>query len=235
MYFRHAPQIWNDFPQLAAGVLVLTDINPDVQVQSTVESGFQRARELLRVSAEGQMPEIAAWRKTYAQMGLKPTKYRCAAESLLRRFRKEGALPSFHPLVDLCNALSLAYAMPIAVYDIDAIVSGIEVRYATSSEEHLNFSDHIEHPEPNEVVFVDQQDHAHSRRWCFRQSKYSIVSPVTTRALIVAEGQHTGAEGDIFSLLDELSEACTHHWRKPALREQLSEHSPEALFGALSE
>jgi DNA/RNA-binding domain of Phe-tRNA-synthetase-like protein len=176
------------------------------------------------------MPEIAAWRKTYAQMGLKPTKYRCAAESLLRRFRKEGALPSFHPLVDLCNALSLAYAMPIAVYDIDAIFSGLEVRYATSSEEHLNFSGHIEHPEPNEVVFVDQEDHAHSRRWCFRQSKHSVVSPVTTSALIVAEGQHTGAEGDITSLLDELSETCTHHWHKPALREQLSEHSPEALF-----
>ena len=50
-------------------------------------------------------------------MGLKPTQYRCASESLLRRFRKEGSLPRLHPLVDLCNAVSMAYAIPVAVLD----------------------------------------------------------------------------------------------------------------------
>ena len=40
-----------------------------------------------------------------------------ASESLLRRFRKEHALPQIHPLIDLCNALSLACAIPIAVFD----------------------------------------------------------------------------------------------------------------------
>jgi DNA/RNA-binding domain of Phe-tRNA-synthetase-like protein len=39
---------------------------------------------------------------------MKPTQYRCASEALLRRFRKEGALPRIHPLRDLCNAVSLA-------------------------------------------------------------------------------------------------------------------------------
>jgi DNA/RNA-binding domain of Phe-tRNA-synthetase-like protein len=48
-------------------------------------------------------------------MGLKPTQYRCAAESLLRRYRKERFLPRIHPLVDLCNAISLAFAIPVAV------------------------------------------------------------------------------------------------------------------------
>ena len=54
-------------------------------------------------------------------MGLKPTQYRCAAESLLRRFRKEGSLPRLHPLVDLCNAVSLAFAVPVAVLDAGRI------------------------------------------------------------------------------------------------------------------
>jgi DNA/RNA-binding domain of Phe-tRNA-synthetase-like protein len=50
-------------------------------------------------------------------MGLKPTQYRCASEALLRRFRKDGSLPWIHPLVEVCNPVSLAYAIPIAVAD----------------------------------------------------------------------------------------------------------------------
>jgi hypothetical protein len=31
-------------------------------------------------SAEGELPEIRAWRRAFAKMGLKPTRYRCASE-----------------------------------------------------------------------------------------------------------------------------------------------------------
>ncbi len=61
-------------------------------------------------------------------MGLKPTQYRCASESLLRRFRKEGSLPQLHPLVNLCNAASLAFAIPVAVLDLAKISAGLAVR-----------------------------------------------------------------------------------------------------------
>ena len=61
-------------------------------------------------------------------MGLKPTQYRCAAESLLRRLRTQGSLPRLHPLVDLCNAISVAYAIPVAVFDVSKLTGDLEVR-----------------------------------------------------------------------------------------------------------
>lgn len=66
---------------------------------------------------ESEFGQIQAWRRAFSQMGLKPTQYRCAAEALLRRLRKEHSLPRLHPLVDLCNAASAAYAIPVAVFD----------------------------------------------------------------------------------------------------------------------
>jgi hypothetical protein len=54
-------------------------------------------------------------------MGLKPTQYRCASEASVRRFRNDGSLPLIHPLVDVCNAVSLAYAISIAVFDLDQV------------------------------------------------------------------------------------------------------------------
>jgi DNA/RNA-binding domain of Phe-tRNA-synthetase-like protein len=64
-------------------------------------------------------------------MGLKPTQYRCASEALLRRFRKDGSLPWIHPLVDVCKAASVAYATPIAMFDLDQVTRNLTVRHAT--------------------------------------------------------------------------------------------------------
>jgi hypothetical protein len=61
---------------------------------------------LAQVASESELPEVNAWRRVFSRMGLKSTQYRCASESLLRRFRKEGNLPRIHPLIDLCNAAS---------------------------------------------------------------------------------------------------------------------------------
>jgi len=89
---------------------------------------------------------------------------RCAAEAQLRCLRKEGSLPPLHPLVDLCNAMSAAYAIPAAVFDPAHVAGRLEVRYATGSEDYLAFSGEHERPDAGEVIFADQQDQVHARR-----------------------------------------------------------------------
>jgi DNA/RNA-binding domain of Phe-tRNA-synthetase-like protein len=138
-------------------------------------------------------------------MGLKPTQYRCAAESLLRRFRKEGSLPELHPLVDLCNAVSLAFAIPVAAFDVSGINGYLEVRYAAGDEDYLTFSGEVEHPGPHEVIFADGAGQAHARRWSNRQSGRSAVRNSTTAALIVAEALHDSAAADVPALTAALA------------------------------
>lgn len=120
-------------------------------------------------------------------MGLKPTQYYCAAESLLRRWRKSGSLPAIFPLIDLCNALSLAFAIPIAVFDRQKIHADLQVRYALGNEIYQAFSGTIESPTPGEVIFADTDGYAHARRWTHRQSGYPAVAEHTAQALIVVE------------------------------------------------
>lgn len=139
MHFRHAPAIWQQFPHLVPGVLVVADLRPAVEIGSLLEPWYQRAHERLSQGPESELAEVSAWRRAYAQMGLKPTQYRSAAEALLRRFRREGALPRLHPLVDLGNAVSLAFALPVAIFDLAAVDSHLEVRHARGDEEHLGF------------------------------------------------------------------------------------------------
>jgi DNA/RNA-binding domain of Phe-tRNA-synthetase-like protein len=190
MHFSHASQIWQDYPNLAAGILYVDGVSKDVSVESRSEKYYAVARSRLADAAEGDLAEIQSWRRAFSKMGLKPTQYRCASESLLRRFRKEGSLPEIHPLIDLCNSISLAFATPIAVFNVGKIADHIEVRYATGSEEYLAFSGEIENPEPEEVIYADSAARAHARRWTNRQSLYSAVTDGTTAALIVTEAMH---------------------------------------------
>jgi DNA/RNA-binding domain of Phe-tRNA-synthetase-like protein len=220
MYFQHSAQIWRDFPALVPGVLYAEGITGYAQgITGNAPAGpaidqfaaVAKSR-LAAVAAESELPEVQAWRRAFAQMGLKPTQYRCASESLLRRFRKEGSLPRLHPLVDLCNAASLAFAIPVAVLDVSAITSPLEVRYATGDEEYLTFAGNVEHPAPGEVIFADQARQAHARRWTNRQSGRSAVRDSTTRALIVAEALHDSAPADIAELVAALATEIKAVW-----------------------
>jgi DNA/RNA-binding domain of Phe-tRNA-synthetase-like protein len=203
MHFCHSETIWREFPQLKPAVLVL-DIEAIVDLESRLEPWLRRAGKRLEKGSEGEMPEIAAWRRAYSQMGMKPTQYRSAAEALLRRFKREGEFPRIHPVVDLCNAMSLAFALPVAVFDLARVEDFLEVRHARGTETYLAWSGEIESVPEGEVIFADAADHAHARRWTFRQSRKSAVGAETGRALVVAEGLHASAEADVRELLQAL-------------------------------
>ena len=190
-------------------------IHPGVDAEPYLKPWYQNARSRLMTQTESQMPEIIAWRKAYSQMGLKPTKYRSAAEALLRRFRREDDLPRLHPLVDYCNALSLAFAIPVAAFDLDRVAEYIEVRHAGGTEKHLAFGGKMEHPSPDEVILCDAFEHAHGRRWTFRQSWQSIVTPETKKVLVLSEAMHASADVDVPVLMDKLAEGISALWSPP--------------------
>jgi DNA/RNA-binding domain of Phe-tRNA-synthetase-like protein len=165
-------------------------------------------------------------------MGLRPTQYRCASESLLRRFRKEGSLPRLHPLVDLCNAVSLAFAIPVAVFDAGQVAWPLEVRHAAGVEDYLTFGGDTEHPAAGEVIFADRAGQAHARRWTNRQSGRSAVRDSTAAVLIVAEALHEEAASDVRELTAVLAAELGAVWPDRPVSAVLTPASPRFTFGA---
>lgn len=227
MRFRHSDKVWTDFPTLVPGVLHAEGISRDRDVGQQVAAYGAVTERRLASAVESELPEIQAWRRAYARLGLKPTQYRCASESLMRRFRKEGALSKIHPLVDLCNAISMAYAIPVAALDVAQIAGALEVRHATGDETYLTFAGTTEHPAPGEVTFVDAAGNAHARRWTNRQSGRSAVSPTTNTVLIVAEALHDTALDDVHRLVATLADELSTVWSTSAKTAVLSRSNPE--------
>jgi DNA/RNA-binding domain of Phe-tRNA-synthetase-like protein len=232
MHFQHSADIWRDFPALVPGALYAEGITGQVEVEARVDRFATVAKTRLADGPEGERPEIQAWRRAFTQMGLKPTQYRCASESLLRRFRKEGSLPRLHPLVDLCNAVSLAFAIPVAVFDAAAVAWPLEVRYAAGDEDYLTFGGDTEHPAPGEVIFADRAGRAHARRWTNRQSGLSAVQESTAAVLIVAEALHQEAASDVRELTATLAAAIGAVWSVTPSAALLTPAEPRFTFGA---
>ncbi|WP_410599836.1 B3/4 domain-containing protein [Amycolatopsis sp. lyj-90] len=203
MRLQHHPDVHAEHPGLAVGTLLATGITPELPVD--LEKFLARATRRLADGPESEFPEIQAWRRAFAKMGLKPTQYRCASESLLRRLRKEGVLPRIHPVIDLCNAVSVAYAIPVAVLDVAKISGSLEVRHARGDEKYVTFAGTVEHPNPGEVIFADEDGQAHARRWTNRQSGHSAVSATTSDVLIVSEGLHATAAEDVRLLIEAIA------------------------------
>ncbi len=231
MHFSHSPEIWSLFPELVPGVLAVQGIHKAAQAEPQVERFNDQARSRLSaVGAESELPEIQAWRRAFSRLGLKPTQYRCASESLLRRFRKDGPLPPIHPLIDLCNAASAAYAIPVAVFDVARIDQWLEVRRAQGTETYVGFSGETEHPDAGEVIFADALGHAHARRWTHRQSGLSAVRDGTARVLIVAEGLHASARADVLALTAALADALLACWQVAPVSALLTPAAPRFEF-----
>lgn len=230
MDFRHSGEIWRDFPALVPGVIFADGITHDVPAGDRAARFTAIAMSRLGGAAESELPEIRAWRHAFTRMRLKPTQYRCASEALLRRLRKEGALPPLHPLVDICNAASAAFAIPVAVFDVSKVTGCLEVRYAVGDEQYLTFSGQTEHPGPGEVIFADQAGQVHARRWTNRQSGLSAVSASTAAVLIVAEAMHDSASSDVPELIAAIAAELNAIWSITPAAAVLSQSAPRFAF-----
>jgi DNA/RNA-binding domain of Phe-tRNA-synthetase-like protein len=234
MHIQHSPGIWAEHPDLVAGIVVATGLptDADVTVAADIERYIKDAQRRLAGGPESELPEIQAWRRAFTRMGLKPTQYRCAAESLLRRYRKEQQLPRIHPLIDLCNAASIAFAIPVAALDTARISDWIEVRHATGEEEYLTLDRQREHPARGEVIFADAAGRAHARRWTNRQSGYSAVRSETSTVLIVAEALHATAATDVAALTAALADDLARAGAVVSATATLHRSAPRCEFSA---
>lgn len=81
-----------------------------------------------------QQTQIAATRTMYINCGKKPSRYRPAAEQLLRRVLKNVGINSVSTLVDLVNLISLKSGYSIGGFDADAIVGNVEAGIGKENE-----------------------------------------------------------------------------------------------------
>lgn len=112
------------------------------------ELEIKRAEQAVR-SNEVRSPDRA--RQLYRKFGVDPTRVRPSSEALLRRMKKGESLPRVNSLVDVANALSVQFQVPVGLYDADKVKGdelvirlGLEGEsYPGIGKEHVNVAGRI--------------------------------------------------------------------------------------------
>ena len=223
--FSYHPQIIKRYPTIRAGVVyaegLVNDVSPEGLLNKYRAEQLVAAKELVGVSPAA-VASLAAWRRVFTDFGVKPTKYRSAAEALLRQLFKDGFLISMNLLVDIANLVSIRWRLPVAVMNQARVAGSTVVRFAEGDEQFTELGSSREvPPAPGEVIFADEDGVVIARRWCWRQSAQSAAIPDTAVALYLVEGHHRDAEEDTAAAAEYLVRLLSTYqpqaWLEPAL------------------
>ncbi len=206
--FQYHERIVERFPQVVGGVIHVSGVQNATSPQGLLDAyATEQQATLTRIgdTSLGDLPTVAAWRRTFSAFGVSPTRTRSAAEALLRRLTKKGDIPSINTLVDLGNLVSIRYALPVAIFDIRSLNGALTVRFAEGDERFTELgSDEIKHPEVGEVIFADDTSEVYARRWCWRQSIQSAARLDTSEIFVTVEAQHDEGRDDIANAVADL-------------------------------
>ena len=233
--FRYAQSVLDRFPSLRGGVILASGLRGGPSPPDLEE--VYRREQAAVLERIGDLPlsdleSLAAWRQAFRAFGVDPTQHRSAAEALLRRLTKKGGIPSVNALVDIGNLVSIRYAVPVAVLDTGGLAGAVTVRFAQGTEPFTELdSREVKHPEPGEVIFVDEAGVVCARRWCWRQSAQSAARESTTSVLITVEGHHGSADADVGGALRDLAQLLAGFAEGSSEFAMLSAAKPEFRAG----
>jgi len=160
MRFLVEGRLFETFPRLRIGVLVV-EVDNRRGFHDRLESTVEEIRERFPFERPQDHPHIRAWRDAFSKVGISPSKFYSSTEALLRRALKGGPFPKVNPLVDLYNAISLKYLVPIGGHALEPIEGDIHLCFAKGKETFVPMhGGEREVVEEGEVIILGLADQA---------------------------------------------------------------------------
>ena len=236
MRIRVEPPVWELFPELRIGVVVARGIDNT----AAVEAAADRAREDLERAVAAAValpiedipnhPAIAPWRAAYRAFGAKPNDHRPSLEGLLRATRR-GSLGSINPLVDLYNAVSLAWLLPCGGEDLAAVAGDLVLTRAAGDEPFVPLGGGADlPPKPGEVVYRDDLGVV-CRCLNWREAERTKLTAATRDAVLVLEALPPEGTARLESALGDLAARIAQLLGGSTTVAVLGRDHPEAPLG----
>ncbi|MDL2217994.1 hypothetical protein LJC27_04985 [Christensenellaceae bacterium OttesenSCG-928-M15] len=153
-------------------------------------------------------PRIVPYREAFLKLNINPNKFMSSIEAMFTRVSKGKGLPRINPIVDLGNALSLKYVLPMGAHDIDKMHADMEVRFSRPGDEFLPFGETKKETLPdNELIYVVKNE-VRTRRWTWRQSEIGKIGPETKNVFYPIDGFHGVNKDSVLKAQEELAALC---------------------------
>ncbi len=176
------------------------------EIAGLLEQNIRNIKEQFKDVKIKEHPAILPYRNAFIQLGFNPNKFASSVEALITRVQKGGQIPNINNVVDLVNAMSLKYVLPIGAHDMDITREDIVVRFSVAGDEFIPFgTEEPELLEPGELVYA-RGNHVNTRRWIWRQSERGKITNKSTNIFFPIDGFIDVNHEAVLSARDELAQ-----------------------------
>ena len=215
MKFIIDPAVFDVLPTVCIGVVVAKGIDN--------RGEREEINALLRAAAAGvrekntgvnlkEHPALVCYREAFKKLGFNPNKFLSSVEALVSRVVKGGELPAINGAVNLVNAVSLKYTLPMGAHDLDSMAGDIMVRFSREGETFVPFGRTEPEAVPaGELVYADEKQ-IRTRRWIWRQNEKGKVTAESKNIFFPIDGFTDCNLDTIFHAQKELTADLEKFW-----------------------
>lgn len=158
--------------------------------EAIIREEWKRLHEEWRGKSETELlgePNIQAFRKLYAQLGIDPDRSPPSIQNIIRRFLlTEGPsrYPTIHPAVDAVNLAGVKWLIPLGVFDLSKIKGEIRLDFTKGGESFLPLGRKTSICLPDGVAVL-RDDEKILSQFCYRDSEHQKVTESSVEFMIL--------------------------------------------------
>lgn len=208
MKFTVSSEVFEKLDNVCFGVIVAKGIDNSLVKNDIVEKLDQSIKDCEDKFKDTKIKElegILCYRDAFKELGINPNKFMSSTEAMLTRTSKGKGLPNISPIVDLGNAVSLKYMVPLGAHDIDTLDGDIEVRFSKEGDSFIPLgTEETEILEDGELIY-SAGDNVRTRRWIWRQSEQGKITNESKNIFFPIDGFTNKNYDSVMSARDELA------------------------------
>lgn len=185
---------WDLFPDAAIAAIAVRGMKPAAEVPeedaheiaSLLHDANSAANQYLTSNTISENEPVRVWHEAYSKFKTKKGA-RCSIENLLKRVLKDNPVGTISPAVDIYNAVSLKYAVPVGGEDIDAFAGNLRLGVTEGGDAFRALGDEEDKPTiEGEVCYRDDAG-AVCRCLNWRDAQRTALQDNTENAFLVIE------------------------------------------------
>lgn len=211
MFYEVSKEVFEKLPNAVFGAVAVKGIdNTKVipELAEMVAAGVADCAAYIGDQKPKTLDAVIPYREAFKALGINPNRYSCSIEALMDRIAKGRDFPAINAVVDLGNAISVKYKLPLGAHDIDTFDGGLEVRPATAEDVFITFDGQEDNPDAGEVVYVTGNE-VRTRRWTWRQGANGMITEDTTNVLFPIDGFKDVNMAEVEAAIEEFKTLVT--------------------------
>lgn len=200
-------EIFEKIDDLFVGIVVAKEIDNSKEypkIDELLEKSIILAEEKFLDKRVKEDELIIPYREAFFKLGINPNKFQCSVEAMFNRISKGKKIPNINPLVNLNNAMSLKYTLPMGTHDLSKSNLDIEMRFAKDNDTFIPMgSDKVEKLDNSEVIYA-VGNQVRTRRWTWRQSNEGKIDENTSYVFFPIDGFKGFNDNKVKEVIKEL-------------------------------